>query len=90
MIELFGDLACQSVVPLAEVRTGTCEPPVSFAIAGSRSIHAIGAVHTAPLYHLSTGDRCLPYAIPDGIEFHDVGPALPAETFAEAAVVVDP
>jgi len=90
VIELFGDAACQAIVRLAEVRTGTCEPPASFAIAASRAIHAIGGLHPAALYHLSTGDRCLLYAIPDGIEFHDVGPALPAESFAEAAVVVDP
>ncbi len=90
VIELFGDLACQTIVPLAEVRTGTCEPPATFALAPSGAFHRLEAVHAAPLYHLSTGDRCLPYAIPDGIALHDVGPALPAETFMEATIVVDP
>lgn len=90
VIELFGDAACQTIVPLAEVRTGSCEPPASFARAPSGAFHAIDALHAAPLHHLSTGDRCLPYAIPDGIALHDVGPALAAETFTTAAIVVDP
>ena len=90
MIALFGDDACQAVVPLAEIHTGACAPPATFAVAPSGAIHAIGAVHPAPLYHLSTGDRCLLYAIPEGIALHDVGPALPAATFAEATIAVDP
>ena len=90
VIELFADDACQAIVPLAEVHLGTCSEPATFAVAPGRVLRAIGAVHVAPLYHLSTGDRCLPYAIPEGIAFHAVGPALPAETFATATIVVDP
>jgi hypothetical protein len=90
IVERFADDACVATVPLAEVHTGACAPPATFALAPSRAIHAIGTVHTAPLYHLSTGDRCLPYAIPEGIVLHDVGPPLPVATFAAATVVVDP
>jgi hypothetical protein len=90
VVERFGDAACLAVVPLAEVPTGACTPPAAFARAVGRTLHAIGAVHAAQLYHLSTGDRCLPYAIPEGVALHDVGPALPAEAFAAATIVVDP
>lgn len=90
VIELFDSDSCQTVVPLAEVHTGTCAAPAAFAIDPVRALHAVGAVHAAPLYHLSTGDRCLPYAIPDGIALKDVGSALPADTFAEATIRVDP
>ena len=90
VIELFADDSCQAVVPLAEVHLGACAEPAAFAVASGRVLRAIGAVRVAPLYHLSTGDRCLPYAIPEGIAFHEVGPALPAETFATATIVVDP
>ena len=85
VIELFADAACQTVVPLAEVHTGTCAVPPAFA----RELHPIGSVHAAPLFHLSTGDRCLPYAIPEGIALHDVDSALPASAFAEAMIVID-
>lgn len=90
VIELFGDPACAAIEPLAEVRTGSCEPRAAFARAATGAFHLIAGVHAAPLYQLSTGDRCLPYAIPDGTALHDVGPALPAETFTEASIVVDP
>ncbi|MBA3454011.1 MAG: hypothetical protein H0T42_13030 [Deltaproteobacteria bacterium] len=90
VIELFDDATCRVVVPLAEVHTGACSPAATFALAAGGALHAIGAVHGAALFHLSTGDRCLPYAIPTGIALHDVGPASPAQAFAEATVVVDP
>lgn len=90
VIELFGDDACQSVVPLAEVHTGACAVAPAFALGSARGFHSIRSVHTAPLFHLSTGDRCLPFEISEGIALHDVGPALPASAFAEATIVVDP
>jgi len=90
VIELFADQACQAVIPLAEISTGACATPATFARAPDRTLHAIGAVHASPLYHLSTGDRCLPYALPEGIAFHDVAPALPADAFATATIVIDP
>ncbi|MBL9016684.1 MAG: hypothetical protein JNL83_21025 [Myxococcales bacterium] len=61
----------------------------TFAIDRARAFRRIGAAHTAPLLHLSTGDRCLPYEVPTGLALHDLGPALPPETFAAATIVTD-
>lgn len=88
VIALFDTDACQTTVALAEVPTASCEQPATFARAGS-AIHAIGTVHAGPLFHLSTGDRCLPYLTPMGLGFHDIGPALPPGTFAAATIDVD-
>jgi len=87
LIERFVSDSCQTVVSLAEVRTGPCFPPATFAIGSDRTLRRVGAIHAAPLYHLSTGDRCLPYEVPAGIELRDVGPVLPAEAYAEASLV---
>ncbi len=60
-----------------------------FAIGPGRAVRRVGAIHSAPLFHLSTGDRCLLYDVPAGIELRDVGPVLPAETFSRASIVTD-
>jgi hypothetical protein len=76
------------VVPLAEVRVGTCFASPAFAVAPAGSFRRVGPIHAAPVFHLSTGDRCLPYEVPLGIELRDVGPVLPPEAFAGAAIVI--
>ena len=73
VIERFDSDGCQTTVALAEVRTGECRVPAVFAIDPAGAFRRVGAIHSAPLFHLSTGDRCLPYEVPAGIELRDVG-----------------
>ena len=87
--ERFDSDACQTVVPLAEIHTSACATRDAFALDKDSAFRRIGAVHTAPVFHLSTGDRCLPYTAAEGIELRDVGPVLPVDAFASATVVTE-
>lgn len=87
--ERFDSDTCLTVVPLVEMRTGACATRDTFAIDQDFAYRRIGPVHAGPLFHLSTGDRCLPYAPAEGFELHDVGPPLATSAFAAATVTTD-
>ena len=45
--------------------------------------------YTGAIYHLSTGDRCLPYTLAGSAQSYELGPALPLAMFAAATTIVD-
>lgn len=88
----YADQQCQQPIALAEVPLGACASPPRFAIdhtIESAPLHAIGAHHTAPIFHLSTGERCLPFLPGAQLAFHEIGPTLTTE-LAAAAIEIDP
>jgi hypothetical protein len=89
---VFADELCLVPVLVALVATRSCEPAVTYAsqlVDGRPELHAIGAA-SGTVYEVSTGDRCLPYEPPAGFAVHEVGPAIPLESFAAATLVADP
>lgn len=68
VVDLFADAACNIPIAVAFVPTGQCQP--RFAYAGGRRIEG---VYTAPIYELTTGDRCSPYAPPPRFAVHALG-----------------
>lgn len=81
----FIDDQCRDAIDVAFVAAGSCAPLPRYA-SGVDAIHAIGDPVPSPLYEVSTGDRCVPYAPPSPLVAHLVGPPLPLETFAAADV----
>ncbi|MFN0247443.1 MAG: hypothetical protein ACKV2T_11200 [Kofleriaceae bacterium] len=45
--------------------------------------------YTGAIYHLSTGDRCLPYTVAGTAQTYELGPVVPLTTFAASTTVVD-
>lgn len=92
-LPLFTDAACTAAQPTAIVREGACVPEPTIATAlgpAGQTLHALEAPHTGALFHISTGEQCVPYTVPAGHVARTVGPALPLSTFARAELVVDP
>jgi hypothetical protein len=77
----YRDDQCSQAVPIASENVGVCDAPVKYA-ADADGFHVVGAVETAPLYAPSTGDICMLQPAPG--EPHDVGPAMPVDTFVPA------
>lgn len=94
---LFADDACQTVTPLALVDPRACGVVPRFARARSTDtgddtveVRALIAPRSLPLYHLSTGERCLPYTTPAPLVAYDLGPVIPLALFPGAELVVEP
>lgn len=85
---LFADEGCGTPIDIALVPSRTCDRPGTYVRDGD--VHAIGDVYTAPLYEISTGDRCAPFATPAGYVAHAAGPALPMNMFPAATMSFDP
>jgi hypothetical protein len=66
-LPFFDDAACIVPIEVAFVPTGACEAPSLFA-----GRQRIGARRAAPIYELTTGDRCAAYAPPARFAIHDV------------------
>ena len=77
----YHDDICSQPVPIAREVVGACDAPVRYAY-DPDGWHVVGAVDPGPFYVPSTGDTCMQVAAPG--EPHDVGPALPADTFVPA------
>jgi hypothetical protein len=85
---LFSDDGCQTPLQIALVGARECDPPLRFV--KDSMVHPILEPYAAPIYELTTGDRCGVFPVTPGFVPHAVGPALPFETFPAAQVVIDP
>lgn len=87
------DDQCTIARELVPVGTGSCDRSLAFYRRPGVidfAIHALGAPYTGPLYHFSTGDRCLPF-LPDARNvLHDIGAVVPMSMFSSAVLTPDP
>lgn len=77
----YRDDHCMQTVGIVSENVGTCDAPVQYG-RDPDGFHEVGAIVTGPLYVPSTGDICM--AQPPSGEPHEVGPALPVDTFVPA------
>jgi len=82
-LPFFDDSACSVPIHVAFVPTGSCEPPSVFAD-GFR----IGDLRTAPIYEVTTGDRCAAFAPPARFAVHSLE-AVPTTDVVTATRSVD-
>jgi hypothetical protein len=69
----FSDDACKTPQLFAFVPTGACAVPARFA-ADATGFYRVGPVYPAPIYELTTGDRCAAYVPPARFSVHSVTP----------------
>jgi hypothetical protein len=86
VLDVFADEICATGARVAEVAERACDPPTAFASDGTTLYPLVGA--SAPVYQLTTGDRCAPYLPPAGHALHALGPALALDQLAAAREVI--
>ena len=89
VLPYFSDDTCGEPIDLAFVPSGACDPPARYARSGD-AIHPLLARYEAPIYELSTGDRCGLYVAPVPLEPWSIGPAQPASSFLTSELTIDP
>lgn len=82
----FRDELCTQPFALVLVPSVICGVP-SHVVDGI-DVHELRR-YTGAIYHLSTGERCLPYALAGSAQSYELGPVLPLSMFASATTVVD-
>ncbi|MGE0550600.1 MAG: hypothetical protein AB7O24_29385 [Kofleriaceae bacterium] len=79
VVPVFADVGCQTIVDVALVPSGTCDPPASFATKGA-AFHPVLDAYTMPVYELTTGEQCREYTPPVPMVIHAIGgPVAPSE-----------
>ena len=95
VVRAFSDAACFTSIdvglvedpPLRECRFSTL-PRYAIDFGGASFVHRLGPPRTAPVYELvPTGCRSAPTEF---VTYHDLGEAVPEDTFARGTVVRDP
>jgi hypothetical protein len=82
---MYRDELCSDELSLVLVPATRCTLPSHLVDDGVRPLLR----YTGAIYHLSTGDRCLPYTVPGSAQSYELGPALPLSTFAAATAMAD-
>lgn len=77
----YRDDQCMQTVGIVSENVGSCAAPVQYG-RDPDGFHEVGAIVTSPLYVPSTGDICMEQ--PPSGEPHEVGPAVPVDTFVPA------
>lgn len=82
----FRDDACTDPLALVLVPATSCRVPTHVVdAAGPRAL----VPYAGAIFHLSTGDRCLPYSLAGTARSYELGPVLPLSTFAVATTVIE-
>jgi hypothetical protein len=82
---MYRDELCSDELSLVLVPATRCTLPSHLVDDGVRPLLR----YTGAIYHLSTGDRCLPYTVPGSAQSYELGPALALSTFAAATAMAD-
>jgi hypothetical protein len=82
----FRDELCTQPLALVLVPGESCGVPTH--VVDGTDVHELRR-YTGAIYHLSTGDRCLPYALAGSAQSYELRPVLPLSMFASATTVVD-
>lgn len=82
----FRDDLCSEPLALVLLPAASCEIPTH--VADGAIAHALTS-YTGAIYHLSTGDRCLPYSIAGTAQSYELGPSISLAAFAGATIVID-
>lgn len=83
----FADDQCGQPIDVAMV-PGGCSAATKFAREDDR-FYPVLDIYMPQLYQLDTGDTCSPYTPPAGLVAHSIGPALGADAFARATLMIE-
>jgi hypothetical protein len=82
----FRDELCTEPLGLVLVPLANCGVPTH--VVDGEGVHELSP-YAGSIYHLSTGDRCLPYSLAGTATSYALGPVLPLSMFATATTVID-
>ena len=85
----FSDESCTAPLALVLVPSTTCRLPTHVVDRTTGVTVRALAPYAGAIYHLSTGDRCLPYALAGTARSYALGPEVPLSAFASATTVID-